>query len=293
MRAGTGALAGAEHLQPAVPAKSGSLGTRVVVGLFLALVAVADIWIGGPAFALMIAVGVGLVFWEWGAMHAVPAPWRIAGLAALGLVSLVTQLGQAAVALALLGSVALLLLAASIFARVPGRRWLSTGLLYAGLPAVSLIWLRGQADGFALVMWTMGLVWATDIFAYFVGRTIGGPKIWPAISPNKTWAGLIGGMKAAAIFSGLFAWAAGWPVHPLIYALLGAGLAIVAQAGDFFESWLKRSAGVKDSGSLLPGHGGLMDRVDGLVPVACLVALWVSVQAPVQWVAAFGAEAAA
>ncbi|MGL6043523.1 MAG: phosphatidate cytidylyltransferase, partial [Sandaracinobacteroides sp.] len=154
----------------------------------------------------------------------------------------------------------------------------------AGLPAVALIWLRNQPDGFALVMWTMGIVWATDVFAYFAGRAIGGPKIWPAISPSKTWAGLFGGMVAAAIFSGLFAWGAGWPVDPALQALLGAALAIVAQAGDFFESWLKRRAGVKDSGRFLAAHGGIMDRVDGLVPVACVVALWASLQAPVQLV---------
>jgi phosphatidate cytidylyltransferase len=273
-------MAAAERELPAAQATRSSLGSRIVVGLFLAVVAVADIWVGGPAFGLMIAVGTGLVLWEWCGMHGTPRAWRFAGLAALAAACLLAHQGQALAALMLLGSAILLLLSLSLLARLPGKRWLSTGLAYAGLPAVALIWLRQQPDGFALVMWTMGLVWATDIFAYFAGRAIGGPKIWPAISPSKTWAGLAGGMMAAAVFSGVFAWAAGWPVHPLLNALLGAGLAVVAQGGDFFESWLKRRAGVKDSGTLLAAHGGIMDRVDGLVPVACLVALWVSSQAP-------------
>jgi phosphatidate cytidylyltransferase len=265
---------------PAAPGRS-NLASRVVVGLFLAVVAVADIWIGGPAFTLMIAAGVSIVLWEWGAMHAIPLPWRIAGVAGLLGASALAHAGLALQALALLGAAILLFLLLSAIARTGGKRWLSTGLVYAGLPAVALIWLRQQPNGFALVMWTMGVVWATDIFAYFAGRAIGGPKIWTAISPNKTWAGLVGGMLAAALFSLLFARFAGWPQAALSMALVGAGLAVVAQAGDFFESWLKRRAGVKDSGTLLGGHGGVMDRVDGLVPVCVVVALWVVGQSPV------------
>lgn len=265
-------MAGAELRAPS-PAGSG-LATRVVVGLLLAVTAVTLIWFGGWAFALLVAAGVGLIFAEWGTMHGIPQLWRIAGLVVLAAVSLIAQLGNAPAALMLLAATMLLLPAAAQSSGTQGKRWIASGLLYAGLPAVSLIWLRQQPEGFALVIWTMGVVWATDIFAYFVGRAVGGPKIWPAISPNKTWAGLIGGMKAAAIFAGMFAWISGWPTHPLLYALLGAGLAIAAQAGDFFESWLKRRAGCKDSGSILPGHGGIMDRVDGLVPVSCVVAFW-------------------
>ncbi|WP_181160198.1 phosphatidate cytidylyltransferase [Sandaracinobacter neustonicus] len=274
-------------VEPVVAASGGSnLKSRVVVALFLGVVAIADIWIGGPAFTLMIAAGVGLVLWEWGAMHGTPLGWRVAGLVALAGASVLAHLRQPLPALILLLSAILILLALSILMRTGGKRWISTGLAYAGLPAVALIWLRQQPDGFALVMWTMGLVWATDILAYFAGRAIGGPKIWPAVSPNKTWAGLAGGMTGAALFSMLFAHYAGWPQALPLMALLGAGLAVVAQAGDFFESWLKRRAGVKDSGKLLPGHGGIMDRVDGLVPVACAVALWVSLQQPAEYVMA-------
>ncbi len=265
---------------PAAPAGRSNLASRVVVGVFLAVVAIADIWVGGPAFALMIAVGVSIMLWEWGAMHAIPVAWRFAGVVALVGASVLAHAGLPLQALVLLGAAILLFLLMSAMMRTVGKRWLSTGLVYAGLPAVALIWLRGQHDGFALVMWTMGVVWATDIFAYFAGRAIGGPKIWTAISPNKTWAGLAGGMAAAAVFSLLFARLSGWPQAAFSMALVGALLAVVAQAGDFFESWLKRRAGVKDSGTLLGGHGGVMDRVDGLVPVCVVVALWVGSQAP-------------
>ncbi|MFN3371884.1 MAG: phosphatidate cytidylyltransferase [Sphingomonadaceae bacterium] len=269
-------MAASEPIRP--PAARTALGSRVVVGAFLAIVAVSDIYAGGPAFSVMIALGVALVFREWAIMHRTRPALMIAGIGVLLGVSLLAHLGRVAEALALLAVAAPALALLSFVLRRPGKRWLSTGLLYAGLPAVALIWLRAEPDGFALVMWTMGLVWATDIFAYVAGRSIGGAKIWPAVSPSKTWAGLIGGMSAAALFSALFASAVGWPVPPLRMVLLGAALAVLAQAGDFFESWLKRRAGVKDSGRLLGAHGGVMDRVDGLVPVACAVAVWAALE---------------
>ncbi len=124
----------------------------------------------------------------------------------------------------------------------------------------------------AVVVGVLGVVIATDVGAYFSGRSIGGPKIAPSISPSKTWAGLLGGMLAAGLVSGgLFAWNTGsLSARPMLFIAfaIGAGLAVLAQAGDFFESWLKRRAGVKDSSNLIPGHGGVFDRVDGLLPVA-------------------------
>lgn len=139
---------------------------------------------------------------------------------------------------------------------------------YVGLPLVALLVLRDRADGFLLTLWTFIAVWATDIGAYFAGRAIGGPKLAPRISPSKTWAGLGGGVAAA--------WGAGALVAsqgqlPAALLYLGAPMAVLAQAGDLFESWLKRRAGVKDSGTLLPGHGGVLDRLDGLVPVAIVM----------------------
>jgi phosphatidate cytidylyltransferase len=161
---------------------------------------------------------------------------------------------------------------------------LAAGLLYIGASAAVL-----EGAGQFLLILMIGVTIFTDTGAYFSGRAIGGPKIAPAISPSKTWAGLFGGMAASALWVVL--WAvylndpisglgprfslgmdlSGWNV--LLLAAAGAGLAVVAQAGDFFESWLKRKAGVKDSSKLIPGHGGIFDRVDGLLPVALVVGL--------------------
>ncbi len=255
---------------------AGGLATRVVVGLALAVAALAGVTLGGWAFDLFVAAGVVLVFREWGALHGLAEAWQRAGLLVLLAVSAAAHIGRADLALGLLavGATAVLLVA-----RPPGAsgggRFATAGLLYAGLPAIALIWLRQQAGGFQLVVWTMAIVWATDTFAYFAGRALGGPKLWPSVSPNKTWAGLGGGVAAAAAASAALGAGFGWTLALPVLGLLGAALAVAAQGGDLFESHLKRRAGVKDSGTLLPGHGGVMDRVDGLVPVACLVALGV------------------
>lgn len=158
-----------------------------------------------------------------------------------------------------------------------------TGAFYVGWAAIALV-----AMPVPLLLGVVGLVICTDTGAYFTGRTLGGPKIAPAISPSKTWAGLAGGMAAAGIWAGLMVLSAGYMLSALgptgpsvgealrttnvgVAALAGALLAAVAQAGDFYESWLKRKAGVKDSSRLIPGHGGVFDRVDGLLPVAIVV----------------------
>lgn len=153
-----------------------------------------------------------------------------------------------------------------------GTGWMVTGFLYALLPALALLWLRDRApQGLELVYWVFIVTWTTDIGAFFAGRGIGGPKLAPAISPKKTWAGLIGGMVSA----GLAGWA--WTQYvmlPLSLVWLAPIFAAAGQGGDFFESWIKRRAGAKNSGSMLPGHGGLLDRLDGLVVIAVLTALF-------------------
>ncbi len=274
-------MAGASALSAPAKTSGGQLGSRVIVGAFLAAVAIADIWIGGWAFVAMIALGTSIVAWEWGAMHGDSRIFRAGTVFIICGASVVAMIRDPLHALAALGA-GLFIGAVWRLGQVPQvrRGWAQSvaGGLYAGLPAVALITLRNQPDGLALVMWTMALVWMTDIGAYFAGRGIGGPKLWPAISPNKTWAGLFGGAAAAGVFSALFGHFAGWAQAPVLLFALGAFLACVAQAGDFFESWLKRRAGVKDSGTLLRSHGGIMDRVDGLVPVACVVGLWVAMR---------------
>jgi phosphatidate cytidylyltransferase len=190
------------------------------------------------------------------------------------------------------------------FVRSPVARglWNSAGLAYVGLAGFILVFWRQDVTTAGQLLALVVAVIATDIFAYFSGRTFGGPKIAPRISPSKTWAGLLGGMAGSAATMFAVAWyqhntasmalqsaAGGQDVlaqqdsFPWLSAILvGAGIAIVAQSGDFFESWMKRRAGVKDSGSLLPGHGGLLDRVDGLLAVlfvtgallVCRMVLW-------------------
>jgi phosphatidate cytidylyltransferase len=152
-----------------------------------------------------------------------------------------------------------------------GPRWAIAGFVYALVPAVALLWIRGWDDQrLNLLLWVFIVTWATDIGAYFIGRALGRKKLAPSISPGKTFAGLYGGMAVATVLG------AGW----VLYRDLNVGLIILApifaaaaQGGDLFESWMKRKAGVKDSGTWLPGHGGVLDRLDGLVPVAVLTAL--------------------
>jgi phosphatidate cytidylyltransferase len=152
-----------------------------------------------------------------------------------------------------------------------GLGWNVAGFIYALLPALALLWLRDRAEhGLAILLWVFVVTWGTDIGAYLVGRSIGRRKLAPAISPGKTVEGLYGGMAAATLLGGGWALLTGLHYALLVLAPL---FALAAQAGDLFESGMKRRAGVKDSGNWLPGHGGLLDRLDGLVPVAVLTAV--------------------
>ena len=151
-----------------------------------------------------------------------------------------------------------------------GAAWNISGFFYTLLPALALLWIRERdASGLFLLLWAFIVTWSTDIGAYFVGRAIGRKKLAPAISPGKTVAGFWGGVGAAAILGGAWVWLTELGPALLVLAPL---FGMAAQGGDLFESWMKRRAGVKDSGSWLPGHGGVLDRLDGLVPVAVLTA---------------------
>lgn len=160
-----------------------------------------------------------------------------------------------------------------------GRGWRTGGLLYVALPCLSLLWLRDLqfADfpdgGLYVVLYLLLIVWSTDIGAYFIGKQIGGAKLAPSISPKKTWAGLGGGVLAAAFAGSVCTAFSPFPSTWTAGISLGILLAIVSQAGDLFESWIKRHAGVKDSGRLIPEHGGLLDRVDGLIVALPVFAL--------------------
>jgi phosphatidate cytidylyltransferase len=152
-----------------------------------------------------------------------------------------------------------------------GPLWYAGGFLYALIPALALLWIRERdAHGLELLMWVFIVTWSTDIGAYFTGRSLGKRKLAPSISPGKTVEGLYGGIAAATLLGG--AWAAATHLDLALLALAPV-CAVAAQAGDLFESGMKRRAGIKDSGFWLPGHGGILDRLDGLVPVAVLTAL--------------------
>jgi phosphatidate cytidylyltransferase len=173
--------------------------------------------------------------------------------------------------LTVLGAIAVYVVAR--LGRFPAPLWLAAGVLYIGLPVLALIWLRmDPASGRETLFWLLGLVWATDTGALLFGKAIGGPKLAPGISPNKTIAGLIGGIVSACLWGLAMDYAMELLAPVLLFVLSGA-LALVSQAGDLAESRIKRHFGVKDSGGLIPGHGGMFDRLDGLLAVAPVVAI--------------------
>jgi len=259
--------------------------TRIVVGALLIAVALAAVYFGGFAFTALVSVAVLLMFAEWCVMHGITRGWRLAGLLLLAVVVVLVPLGPATMAVIVLAAGAAAL---GLFARSYDRQrafWVASGVLYCGLPAIALLWLRALPMGFALALWTLALVWTADIAAFTAGRAIGGARFVPTISPNKTWAGVIGAVLATALVAPLLAAAltsvAAIADLRLILFVMGGALAALAVLGDLLESWLKRRAGVKDSGTLLPGHGGVLDRLDGLVPVSIAAALVVALHSAV------------
>lgn len=246
------------------------LATRSVVGGLLAIAAIGVLWLGGAVLWGLLVIVSCIALIEWGGLVR-------AHRARLGIGLLVLLVGMSYALPMLWGTdratLALLLIAAMAMAMFPKAALTAAGVGYIGTAAISILYLREQPLGFALTLWTLAIVWATDIGAYFAGRAIGGPKLAPAISPNKTWAGLIGGMVAAAIVGASIAQFGHLPTRAL---WLAPFLAVAAQAGDLVESGMKRHVGVKDSGKILPGHGGLLDRIDGMLPVAILVAALVA-----------------
>ena len=259
--------------RPEARFKPSSLLLRIVSAVVLAPPVLAAIYFGTPYFEILIALGGLGLAWEWarlcgGGTIAMPGFVTMGSVVASLVLAALGQYSSAAWLIAV-GCVAVALIAA--MREAPGPVLHGGGVAYAGLPGLALLWLRRDAgDGLTLLVWMLLVVWATDIGAYFVGRAIGGPKLVPRLSPKKTWAGLIGGMVCAA------AAGAGVAIYigseaALAVALVSALLALVAQTGDVFESGIKRHFGVKDSSRLIPGHGGLMDRVDGLVAVSLVV----------------------
>jgi phosphatidate cytidylyltransferase len=258
---------------PAAPAMS-NLALRAVSAMILAPIAVGAAWLGSWPFAVFWLIAALLVLWEW--IHLVAGPGHKLMFSASGSALAVAALVEfrdrpiAAGLLIVLGGIAAL-----IFAQRGRRVWIVAGIGYSGMMLLSPLLLRIDPDyGFLAIVLLFAVVWATDIVAYFVGRAIGGPLLCPSVSPKKTWSGAVGGavgaMAAAVAIAHLFG------ANRQVFAVLGLLLSVVAQLGDLLESWIKRHFGAKDASHLIPGHGGVMDRLDGFwaaALVACLIGL--------------------
>jgi phosphatidate cytidylyltransferase len=244
---------------------------RIASALVLAPLAVGTAFVGGWPFDVFWSLAAIGVFWEWSTLVAGKEHRSVVmvGAAAVGLASVLAAnecLWGAAVVIAL-GPIGTAPLAP------PQRRgWVAGGVPYAAAIGVAPIALRADSEGgLAAMLLLFAIVWSTDIAAYFVGRLIGGPKLLPRVSPKKTWSGALGGLAAAMLAAILLAKLAG--LAPIALAGIAAILSCLAQAGDLFESLLKRKFGAKDSSHLIPGHGGLMDRLDGFVFAAAVAAM--------------------
>jgi phosphatidate cytidylyltransferase len=262
---------------------SENLRSRLVWGTALAAVALALTYAGPIPFALFVLVVALFVSWEWGRMVrgvSADVAFFVQAIAVAAAVALTTA-GYAALAVAVIVTAAIILIPL-VFGR--GARLSALGAFYVGLPSISLIWLRQDAHyGLLAALLIFAVVWSSDIAAYAAGRAIGGPKLWPRISPNKTWAGLLGGATACVIAGAVFAGLI--DASPLRLGLIALGLSLIAQAGDLGESALKRLFGFKDASSLIPGHGGFMDRMDSIVAVAVaagMIAFAINPHAPAQ-----------
>jgi phosphatidate cytidylyltransferase len=272
--------------------RAGNLTLRVASAAVLAPVAVAITYAGGWIFLLLCTIAAGIILWEWIALvsHRADARTLTIGWAALIAAMLLIGLGRPAAAGVPIVAGAIV---AGVFAAAWSRvqraivpsdaaegpwsgLWAAAGVLYAGALLVSPALLRAdRAWGFTALLFLFANVWATDIFAYFCGRTIGGPLLWREVSPKKTWSGAVGGLLGGVAASVAVAYASG--IGRLgIVAVMALVLSVLAQAGDLFESAVKRRFGAKDASHLIPGHGGLMDRLDGFL-VAALAALVIGI----------------
>ena len=253
---------------------------RVLSALALVPVALGVVVAGGWIYAGFVGLLAVLMALEWRRLSEARfgAPCgRLTGAVALavGLVAtILAALGRPREALACV-TLGMVLAGVLVRKRAAASVWAGIGVALVGLPAVALVWLRAIPElGLGLLLWLLIVVWTTDTAAYVVGRSVGGPRLAPSISPGKTWSGLWGGVIGASVASVITAWALGYG-RLAQFAGLGAAFAVLAQLGDLAESALKRRAGVKDSGSLIPGHGGVLDRVDGFLLTAPALTLLV------------------
>ena len=265
-------MAGADDLWRAFVPRGSELALRVCSALVLVPLALATAYLGDWPFAVFWGVAAMGVLWEWTSLVAGTDRRFVlmtgAASLALALALVVNGLPLAAVIVLAIGT-----LAAASLAPSERRLWIAGGIPYAGALGLAPIVLRSDhEDGFLSMVFLFAVVWTTDIAAYFIGRAAGGPKLVPQVSPNKTWSGAIGGTLAAVVVALVLAKAAAL-AGLFAIAMLAIVLSVSAQAGDVFESFLKRRFGAKDSGHLIPGHGGLMDRLDGFVTASVVATL--------------------
>ena len=256
---------------PAAEQGSRNLLMRVLAALVLAPSAIAIAYAGGWTWAALVTLAAIGLFMEWLMIVGAARETRVTapGIAALALAGFYLAAGRTDAALMVLaiglGTVAVL---------SPERRaWTATGFFYAAAAEVASVVVRlDQVWGFVALILVLLVVWVTDIGGYFAGRGIGGPKLWPRVSPKKTWAGAVGGFVLSLVVAAGFAAFGLGKTGPLL--LSGAALSIASQLGDLFEFAVKRRFGVKDSSHLIPGHGGLMDRLDGFIAAIVLAAIF-------------------
>ena len=258
---------------PAAVAEQGSrnLLMRVIAALVLAPIAISIAYTGGWLWTVLVTVAAIGLYLEWLAIVGAARQMRVVapGVVGLALAGCCLAFGQVDASL-----VPLVLGLAGVALFSPERRgWTTAGFGYAAAAQVASVLVRlDQFWGFVALILILLVVWVTDIGGYFAGRGIGGPKLWPRISPKKTWAGAVGGFAASLVVAAGFALFGLGRTAPLL--VLGAALSIVSQLGDLFESAVKRRFGVKDSSRIIPGHGGLLDRLDGFVAAVVLAAIF-------------------
>lgn len=239
-------------------AKGSDLLPRIGSSIVLVAIAAGGAWWGGLATAILVALMVVVVHGEWTGITEGRALATAGFTAAIGVAMLVAGFGYPGVAAGIAG------LAFIGAAAIGPRPWRPAGVLYASVLGLSLLVLRESDAGLGAIAFLFAVVWATDIGAYFAGRALGGPKLWPAVSPKKTWSGAVGGLIAAVLAGVGLAAIVGAPIGVTLVVVIVV-LSVAGQCGDLFESFVKRRFGTKDASHIIPGHGGMMDRVDGLV----------------------------
>ena len=254
-----------------------SMLLRIASAVVLAPIALAAVYAGGWSTVLLVAVAGVLAVNEWDRLSGGPGLPGTTAIIHVLIIITASILSGLELYVAALGVVMVGAAAACSYAALRDGTplWSALGVIYLAMPMIALIWMRRDEAGAVVLFWLLLIVWATDIAGILVGKAVGGPKLWPGISPNKTWSGAVAGVVAAAMVGAITAGLREKATLGIMIPL-SAGLSVVSQFGDLAESAVKRYYGVKDTGTLIPGHGGILDRIDGLLlvlPAAAAIAL--------------------